>query len=151
MNKQAVVIIFTCLYILGIIAFLLGLIFPFSILLLFCAVYLLFFNKLIASKRVFIFLFAFVFGIFNTALNIKYDDEFSSFSDSDITINAKVITIPSNSTRDRTKFYAKIKSAKQGSNELKTNNTKIFITINYHKCQSNYSPLRAFFFEIWFG
>lgn len=130
MNKQASVIIFTCVYILGIIAFLLELIFPFSFLLLFGAVYLLFFNKLIKSKQVFIFLFAFVFGIFNTSFNIKYDDELSSYSDNDITAIAKVITIPSNSIKDRTKFYAKVKSAKMGSKELTTNNTQIFITIN---------------------
>ncbi len=130
MSKHSSVIIFTSLYILGIIAFLSNYPVLFSLFIVFLASYLLFFNPLIKIKYVFIFALAFILGIFNTALNIKYDDKLASFSDSDISAEAKVLTIPTNNIKDRTKFYAEIKKANQGEKKLEANGIKILVTIN---------------------
>ena len=130
MTKQASVIIFTCLYILGIIAFLSNYLLFFNIFVIFIGVYLLFFYKVINSKYIFIFLLAFILGIFNTAKNINYDNKLVPYADTDINAVAKVITIPTNNIKDRTKFYAVIQNAKRGGKELNADGIKTLITIN---------------------
>jgi len=130
MNKHSAVIIFTCLYVSGIIAFSAGHIPVFALLLLISAVYFLFFSKTLKSKYIMILLSAFAAGIFNAGFNIKYDDSIAPYADKDITAQARVVTIPSNSIKDRTKFYALIKSAEYDGGAINAENAKILVTIN---------------------
>lgn len=130
MNKTCAVIIFTCCYIIGISAFLLNLIYCISVLMLIFAIYFLFFKKVISAKYIYAFIFVFILGIFNTAVNINYDDELTPYADNDINAKVQVITIPSNSVKDRTKFYAKISEVKIDNKQIKADNTKIFVAIN---------------------
>lgn len=129
MNKQTGLIIFSCLYMLGIISFFSNYLIPFSVLV--CLVITFLFIKKKAGIKLFItFLVVFFLGIFNSFLNLKYDDSLTCFADKDITMQAKVTSIPTNNIKDRTKFYAKVISAEGEISEIKNLNTKSLITIN---------------------
>ena len=130
MNKQIAVIIFTVLYICGIIAFIFENILLFSIIFFLLSSYFLFFNKIFSQKYILIFLLAFILGIFNTSFNIKYDNSLVPYSDNDLTLNVKVLTIPTNNIKDRTKFFAEIKQADFENTQLNVSNEKILVTIN---------------------
>ncbi len=130
MNKQTGIILFSCLYMLGIIAFiynhtLLCALFVF-ITLLFCLL-----KKYIPDvKHIIIFVIIFLFGIFNCAVNLKFDDETTSFADTNVEAVLKVISIPTNNIKDRTKFYADVISIKNDSAEISNIKAKILVTIN---------------------
>ena len=112
MNKQAVIIIFSCLYMLGIITFISNFQILFTFVVLFGLIFFYLKRKILSLKYFLIFLCIFFLGILNSASNLKYDDELTSFSDKDVEVNAKVISIPTNNIKDRTKFYAKVYSVK---------------------------------------
>ena len=130
MNKQTGIILFSCLYILGIIAFiynytLLCTFFVFTALL-FC-----FFKKYIPDiKHIVIFVMIFLFGIINCAVNLKFDDETTQFADTNVEAALKVISIPTNNIKDRTKFYANVISIKNDTAEISNIKAKILVTIN---------------------
>lgn len=129
MNKQTGLIIFSCLYMLGIIAFFSNYLVPFSIIL-FTVLLISFFKKKISIKLLITFALIFLLGILNSNLNLKYDDSLTCFADKDITMQAKVISIPTNNIKDRTKFYTKVISAEGENSTLKNINTKSLVTIN---------------------
>ena len=130
MNKQTFIILFSCLYILGIISFLSNYIYLFTVCILFI-LFFLYFKKFIPELKYLVILIAIFFiGILNSAGNLKYDDELTSFADNDVDIVAKVVSIPTNNIQDRTKFYAKVTSIKSEF-AIKTDlDAKTLITIN---------------------
>ncbi|MCD7779513.1 MAG: hypothetical protein LUH05_02435, partial [Candidatus Gastranaerophilales bacterium] len=109
MTKQAKIIIFLCLYVLGIITFLSAYSALFIPAVIITAVFCLLKN-ILPSKLLFTFIFAFVLGFFNSSIHLFFDDDLTPYSGKNITVKAKVQTIPANNIKDRTKFYAKISS-----------------------------------------
>ena len=130
MNKQTALIIFSCLYILGIIAFFSNFFIPFFILISLSLLFFIFKYDNSNLKHFVIFLFVFVLGIINSSLNFKYDDDLTSFADKNVNVLAKVISIPANNVHDRTKFYAKVTYISDENFELNDVNAKTLITIN---------------------
>ncbi|MBQ9246092.1 DNA internalization-related competence protein ComEC/Rec2 [bacterium] len=130
MNKQTVIIMFSCLYILGIIAFFSNYLLLYSLIVLTLLTIGLLKKKIKGIKYFLIFSAIFLIGIFNSAANIKYDDELTSFSDSDVEVAAKVISIPTNNIENRTKFYAQVNSLKSENIEKTDIKAKTLITVN---------------------
>ena len=65
----------------------------------------------------------------NSSLKIKYFDDLSCLQNNFVTINADVITIPSNNLKDKTSFYAKVKNV-QYNNEFRDNvKAKILVSV----------------------
>lgn len=128
MTKQVKVIIFSCLYMAGIIAF-------------FCEQFLFIVLPVIAvfimyaCKRRTILSFAviiclaFILGLLNSKLHIKQYDDISSYSDNEVTAVLKVITIPSNNSDEKTKFFAGVKSIKTAGAKIENINAKTIVTI----------------------
>lgn len=130
MNKQAKIIIFSCLYICGIISFFSEYFLPISIIIFLILGYLYKTKNLLTTKLFCIYALIFFVGFFNSAFNLHTDDDLTSFADESVNLTAKVLTIPTNNSRDRTKFYAKVTSI---TTEDKTNinvKAKTLITIN---------------------
>ena len=130
MNKQAKIIIFSSLYILGIVAFFSNYIALISLtviaILLFCFLH----KKLFSSKIFLVFVCIFFIGILNSNLNLKYDDDLVSYTDEYATVTAKVLTIPTNSNIDKTKFYAKVSDIETNTTEKTEIEAKTLVTIN---------------------
>ena len=130
MNKQAKIITFSSLYMLGIIAFFSNHTLAAAFIILTVAAVLCLYNKLFSVKQFCIFAFVLTFGIFNSVFHLKYDDELTSFADENVTVTAKVCSIPTNNLKDRTKFYAQITSVKTENMTKENINVKSLISIN---------------------
>lgn len=130
MNKQAKIILFSCLYMTGILAALL------NCTIAICAVVVIFLCILQIIKKPFsLKYFLCLFGIFfvglvNANSHLSFDDELTAFSDNNVTVKAKVISIPSNSVKNKTKFYAQTQSIKFDDIEEEGFDVKTLITIN---------------------
>ncbi|MBQ8887596.1 MAG: DNA internalization-related competence protein ComEC/Rec2 [Candidatus Gastranaerophilales bacterium] len=130
MNKQAKVILFSSLYIIGIIAFFSNYVALFSFVVVATLLYFLIHKKLFSLKLFFVFISIFFIGILNSNLNLKYDDDLVSFADEYATVTAKVLTIPTNSHKDKTKFYAKVSAVETNTVEKTEIEAKTLVTIN---------------------
>jgi len=71
----------------------------------------------------------FIFGIFNSALHLKYDDDLCSFDNETVTVTAKVKSIPTNNADDKTKFYVDVSSVKTDNIKRENIKAKSLITI----------------------
>lgn len=129
MNKQAGLILFTLFYISAVVLFSAGLIAVIAALIF--TVFI--FSFLSKNKTVhilaLIFIISFLFGTVNTFLRLKYDDELTSYSDTDVTINAVVKSIPSDNIKNKTKFRALVTSVKTKDNAEKKVNAFSFVSI----------------------
>ncbi len=132
MNKQAKIILFSCLYITGILSAYFDLIFPFSFLIVSILLIILY-KKLISLKYFFVLCFIFLLGIINTFFNIKYFDNLSLFANKIINAEAKVLTIPSNNNPQKTSFYAKINKIEFDGVIYDNLNSKSFVSIKDDK------------------
>lgn len=130
MNKQAKIIMFTCLYIIGIIAFNSSMSFGFFFLTTITLSFLFFKKKLFPLKMFITFMIIFLVGIINSSIHTKYFDDLSSFIDEDVNLIAKVVTIPTNNIENRTKFYAQVSSVQTKEEETQRIKAKTLITIN---------------------
>lgn len=129
MNKQVKIILFSCLYILGIISF-------FSEHFVLISIITLILISLLAIKNFFTFrgsvimCLIFICGILNTNFHTKYFDDLSSYTDNNISAVVKVLTIPTNINKYRTKFFAKVDNINVFGNQINNLNAKTIITIN---------------------
>ncbi len=114
----------------GIIAFLSDNYMLMAIITLSACIYCCFFKKLFGYKHFIIFILIFMIGNFNSSFHLKYDDELASFADSNVNIEAKVISIPTNNIKDRTKFYANVTGIKTDEIQRENISAKSLITIN---------------------
>ena len=129
MNKQAKIILFSSLYMLGIVAFFSNYFLLISSCL-FITLFFLFFYKRLFSFRFFIVLIViFSIATLNSNLHLKYDDDLVAYANEYATVTAKVLTIPTNSHKDKTKFYAKVSSVETNIIEKTEINAKTLITI----------------------
>ena len=128
MNKQVKIILFSCFYMLGIITFFSEHILLFS-LALFSTVFILNYKNQISTRFSIILCFIFILGILNSNFHIKFFDDLSSYTDNNVIITAKVITIPTNADKDKTKFYAKVNSLETNNTKLENINAKTLVTI----------------------
>lgn len=140
MSKQAKIILFCCLYILGIISLFSTLLLSFCILLLVC-IFLFQFKRNIFSSKYFISLFIIFFvGLVNTNIHLKQDDDLTTYVDNQVVVQARVLTIPSNNIKDRTKFFAQVSSISLDDINQKNINAKTMVTIN--DSQSNIDKIK---------
>lgn len=130
MNKQAKTIIFSVLYILGIIVFYSNYFVIISAFVFATLLFLFFYKKLFSLRLFSIYIVIFLFGILNSSINLKYDDDLVPYADSNATVTAKVLTIPTNSNLDKTKFYAKAVSIETNTEDEHEISAKTLITIN---------------------
>ncbi len=130
MTKQAKILLFSCLYMLGIIVFFSNYPILFSTIVLTLLFLFYCFKNLISIKLFIVFISAFTLGIFNSSLHINYDDDLTPYVDQNITLNAKVQTIPANNIKNRTKFYASVNSIETEYVTLNNIKAKSLITIN---------------------
>lgn len=125
MTKQVKIIVFSCLYMLGILAF-----FPNNMLLISAVIFFtilgLMYKNIISPKYAILLCAVFITGLINTSFHIKYTDDLSQLADSkDLTMTARVLSIPTNTEKDRTKFYAKVLSAEIEENKISDSNNNI--------------------------
>lgn len=130
MSKQAKIILFTCLYITGIIAtFSKGMLFL-GILAIFSLAIFQIIKKYFPAKYFVSLLLIFFIGLANANFHLKFDDDLTSYAGNDVTIKAKVISIPSNNVKNRTKFYAKALNVSFDEFYKENLEAKTLITIN---------------------
>ena len=90
-----------------------------------------YFRRIIQKIKLLVILFLiFLTGIINSYLNLNYDNETTHFADSDVEAKVKVLSIPTNNIKDRTKFYADVLSVKNDIEKLDNIKAKTLITIN---------------------
>ncbi len=130
MNKQAKIIIFSCLYMLGIYSFFSEYFLPISIGIFIILGYLYKFKNLISTKLFCTYAIIFFLGFFNASFNFQTDDELTSYANENVNITAKVLTIPTNSQENRTKFYAKVLTVSTEDETNKNIKAKTLVTIN---------------------
>lgn len=129
MSKQAKIILFCCLYILGIIVYFSNILII-GTLAVFLCFFILFHKNIITFKHIIFLILIFIIGILNSAYNTQKGDDLSSYYDENCEITAKVLTIPSNSKSDKTSFYAKVFKVKSDNENLKDIKAKSYITLN---------------------
>ncbi len=130
MNKQAKTILFSILYMLGIIAFFINYSLAFALITITTLCYFYAIKKLFSTKLFTVFFLIFLTGFFNSSFHLKYFDDLSSYDNETINFQAKVTSIPTNNFQDKTKFYAKVLSI-QEENELNENiNAQTLITLD---------------------
>ena len=130
MNKQAKIIVFSCLYMLGIYSFFSEYFLPVSIGIFIILGYLYKFKNLISTKLFCTYAFIFLLGFFNASFNLHTDDELTTYANENVNITAKVLTIPTNSQECRTKFYAKVLTISTKDETNKNITAKTLVTIN---------------------
>ncbi len=130
MNKQAKIIVFSCLYIFGIYSFFSEYFLPVSIGIFIILGYLYKFKNLISTKLFCTYAFIFLLGFFNASFNLHTDDELTTYANENVNITAKVLTIPTNSQEYRTKFYAKVLTVSTEDETNKNITSKTLVTIN---------------------
>lgn len=130
MNKQAKIIVFSCLYMLGIYSFFSEYFLPVSIGIFIILGYLYKFKNLISTKLFCTYAFIFLLGFFNASFNLHTDDELTTYANENVNITAKVLTIPTNSQEYRTKFYAKVLTVSTEDETNKNITSKTLVTIN---------------------
>lgn len=130
MTKQAKIILFACFYITGILALFYKTALVIGLLSIIALSILQILKKYFSAKYFISLVLIFIIGLFNANLHIKYDDELSSYADNFVTLEAKVISIPTNSVKDRTKFYAKAININIDDFHKENLNAKTLITIN---------------------
>ena len=130
MNKQAKIIVFSCLYIFGIYSFFSEYFLPVSIGIFIILGYLYKFKNLISTKLFCTYAFIFLLGFFNASFNLHTDDELTTYANENVNITAKVLTIPTNSQEYRTKFYAKVLTISTKDETNKNITAKTLVTIN---------------------
>lgn len=130
MNKQAKIIIFSCLYMLGIYSFFSEYFLPVSIGIFIILGYLYKFKNLISTKLFCTYALIFFLGFLNSSFNFKTDDELTTYANENVNITAKVLTIPTNSQEYRTKFYAKVLTVSTEEETTKNIKAKTLVTIN---------------------
>ncbi len=128
MEKQSKTIIFVTCYILGIVGFLTGCITPFAI-----AIFIFLFitaKKHIFSERYIIACFLiFLIGFLNISLRLKTHDELGAIAPkNDVTIVGKVISLPSSSSDDFTKFTIDVQKYNLYKQPQKQVNSKVLVT-----------------------
>lgn len=114
---------------LGIITFFSNNILPLS-LFLFVIILICAYKNIISSKFGIIIILIFSIGIINTYSHIKYFDDLSSYTDNNVTVNAQVVSIPTNSDLDKTKFYAQVNSIACDDKYIDSISAKSIITIS---------------------
>lgn len=129
MNKQAKTIIFSVLYILGIITSFSNYFFMLSLFIISVLFFLFFYKKLFSIKLFSVYIIIFLFGLFNSTINLKYDDDLVQYANDYVSVTAKVLSIPTNNYSDKTKFYAKVTNIETNSEEREII-AKTLITIN---------------------
>jgi competence protein ComEC len=125
MEKQAKVIAFSSLYILGIITFSLNYSLIFAAIIMLVLSFFYFKNKL-TTKLFCIFSLIFLIGFLNSFFHFNFNDDMNFYSDKKVNLVVKVLSIPTNNFKDKTKFYAKVLSTNdfyQDKND-KTENLK---------------------------
>ena len=134
MTKQVKIILFSCLYITGIIGYFSNKMLIAGALVLVCLFGL--FHKFKDSVfkefslNYFLFLIIiFCLGLINTALHLNYDDDLTPYTDKNVTLTAKVLTIPTNNEEFKTKFYAQVSSVKTENTEAAAVNAKTLVTV----------------------
>ena len=129
MTKQTKIIIFSCLYMFGILTFFSNYLLIFCVIL-FATILGLMYKNTFSPKFSIILCLIFIVGLINSAIHIKYSDDLTPYTDSNLKLSAKVLTIPTNVNKDKTKFYAKVLSiyTEQGNIDIK--NAKTLVTIN---------------------
>ncbi len=130
MNKQAKIIVFSCLYMIGIYSFFTEYFLPVSIGIFIILGYLYKFKNLISTKLFCTYAFIFLFGFFNASFNLHTEDDLTSYANENVNITAKVLTIPTNSQEYRTKFYAKVLTISTKDETNKNITAKTLVTIN---------------------
>ena len=130
MSKQAKIITFCCLYLLGIIATFSNIILIISFLSLIVLTVLHLKKQLISFKYLSILFIIFFIGFLNTNLHLKQDDDLTTYTDNNITINAKVLTIPTNNIENKTKFFAQVSSVSFENTKKENLKAKTMVTLN---------------------
>ena len=128
MNKQAKIILFSCLYIIGILSFFTNIWFGIASIAIISIVQTL--KKLFPNKYFISISAILVAGFINTYLHVSYNDDLTPYTENNVTLNAKVISIPSNSVENKTKFYVSANSLEFEDEIYKNLNAKTLVTIN---------------------
>ncbi len=129
MTKQVRIILFSCLYMLGILTFFSSNLMIISAAIFICACILMYKN-IITPKYALVLCAIFTAGLINSFMHIKYTDDLTSLTDNNLTITAKVLSIPTNIDKNRTKFFAEVFSAQTENKKYENINAKTHITIN---------------------
>ena len=137
MSKQAKIILFCCLYILGIISLFSTFLLAFCFLFLVGISFIQFKRNIFSHKYLISLFIIFFIGLINTSIHLKQDDDLTTYVDNQVIVNAKVLTIPSNNIKDRTKFFAQVSSISLDDINEKNINAKTMVTINDSQANLN--------------
>ena len=139
MSKEAKIILFSCFYMIGILTFFSDFILPLSIIIFACLIVFMYREKLSPVFTIILCLI-FLIGVINTNANIKYYDDLSAYTNNDVTLTANVLTIPSNSDKNKTKFYAKVSEIQVDNVKHNLDDAKTIVTINDN--EQNYKNIK---------
>ncbi len=137
MSKQAKIILFSCCYILGILGFFFIPLLAVGLILLISFILIGINKNLFSYKYTFTLFLIFLSGIINTAINLHYDDDLTSYTDNNVNIIAKVLTIPSNNLENSTSFFAQVNSISFDEVNKNNINAKTLVTVKDNQDKIN--------------
>lgn len=129
MSKRLSVILFTISYILGLVAFFKEALLLFSVVFL-SGLLILYHNRKISEKLLFVLVLTFLTAVLNVTLREKESDFLSSFAPiSDITVEGTVISLPTSSSPDFTKFTFETENFTPYGKSTEYNKSKILVNL----------------------
>ncbi|MBQ3642300.1 DNA internalization-related competence protein ComEC/Rec2, partial [bacterium] len=131
MNKQFKVITAAIMFLLGILSFLYPVFCILGVAVIVILTFLSIKKKLFSFRYIAVIVVLFLGGILNTSFHLNYDDDLTPYTDnSNVTLEAKVLTIPTNSFANRTKFFAQVNKIKFDNINEDDIEAKCYVTIN---------------------
>lgn len=128
-NKRFKTILFVTFYILGIVSFLTSAVLPyaFAIFILLCVLLK---KNFISGKFAVISLLIFFIGFLNVLFRLKTSDEVANLAPSNgVTLCGTVVSLPTSSSKEYTKFYFKVDKYKKFSQPETVGNGKVIVTL----------------------
>ena len=133
MEKQCKTILFVICYIIGIEGFLTDCITPFAILL-FAMLFVAVSKHFVTEKYAIACFLVFLIGFINTSFRMKDYDELAAIAPkNEVTLTGKVVSLPSSSSEDFTKFSLKVQKYNLYKQAPKQVNSKILVTFFANK------------------
>lgn len=77
-------------------------------------------RNFVPTKYIFLWLFVFYFGFFNSYFRIKTTDTLASFAPQKSTIQGQIVSIPNSNSSNKTKFFFKVKNINGEQTDGKT-------------------------------
>lgn len=142
-NKNILMLVTVCIYVLALYSMLSECVLIFSILI--CAVFIFAaFKNFLPLRYLIIWSFVFFIGVANTSIRLKQTDELLNLAPINSKILGTIISIPQGISENKPKFFLKADEIEFGSETKSFRSEKVLVTINNFSDDKDFSDLKLY-------